>query len=61
MTNIVIVVRGGIVSEVYSSDQKAHIQIIDWDCQDQDELEKCEKENRELEFQQSINLIHRNL
>ena len=45
MTNIVIVVRGGIVSEVHSSDKNTKVSIIDWD------EKECEAENERTEGQ----------
>lgn len=51
MTNVVIVVEDGRVTEVYSRNKNIEIELIDLDTQDSDELK--EKQNRLKEIENS--------
>ena len=43
MTNVVIVVRGGMVESVYCRNKNVLAEVIDLDTQDTDELDEAEK------------------
>lgn len=49
MTNIVIVVENGRVTEVYSRNKNIEIELIDLDTQDNEELKEKQKRLKEIE------------
>lgn len=45
---IVIVLRGGLITDVYSSNRNVNIEIIDFDVQDSEEVEAADKAMNEV-------------
>lgn len=49
MTNVIVVVEGGRVTEVYSRNKNIEIELIDLDTQDSDELKEKQHRLKEIE------------